>query len=228
MLRGVVGFGTGTHAAIRGYDIAGKTGTASDFKDAWFCGFTGGVVTVVWVGKDNNEPMRGITGGSAPAALWRQYMAGALPRLGAGAIPLGPAPVGPPPASPEAAPFGSPSAVAPGPAPATVVAPVTAGTPVPNPPTPPRTPGDDPVGALLSSTPPARPAARPAPSAKPPAASAPAQPLSVHLSADLARRPLIASGEAAKTRRLDLLQGAETAARGTQARRMEAAAPQNE
>jgi len=40
-------------AAIAGYDIAGKTGTASDFKDAWFCGFTGGLTTVVWMGRDD-------------------------------------------------------------------------------------------------------------------------------------------------------------------------------
>ena len=123
MLRGVITSGTGTHAAIRGYDLAGKTGTASDFKDAWFCGFTGGVTTVVWVGKDDNQPMRGITGGSAPASLWRQYMASALPRLGAGPIPPGPA--GPPP--PVVKPVAAPAA------PETVTAPVVSATQVPNP-----------------------------------------------------------------------------------------------
>ena len=53
-------FGTGTHAMVKGYDLAGKTGTTTDYKDAWFCGVTGGMVTVVWVGRDNNKPMRGV------------------------------------------------------------------------------------------------------------------------------------------------------------------------
>jgi penicillin-binding protein 1A len=152
MLRGVITSGTGTHAAIRGYDLAGKTGTASDFKDAWFCGFTGGVTTVVWVGKDNNEPMRGITGGSAPASLWREYMTAALPRLGAGPIPPGPAGPPPPVVEPVAAPA-TPEA------PQTVTAPVVSATPIPNPPS-----TDDPVAKLLSSAPPTA-TARPAPPA---------------------------------------------------------------
>jgi penicillin-binding protein 1A len=91
MLRGVMTSGTGRAAAIAGRDIAGKTGTTSDYKDAWFVGYTGGFVTAVWVGKDDNTPMRGVTGGSSPAAIWRGFMEVALPRLNAPAIPNGPA-----------------------------------------------------------------------------------------------------------------------------------------
>ena len=90
MLRGVITGGTGTRAAISGYDLAGKTGTTSDYQDAWFCGFTGGLTTVVWVGKDDNTPMRGITGGQAPAAIWRAFMVQALPHAHVGPIPAGP------------------------------------------------------------------------------------------------------------------------------------------
>ncbi|GAA0612835.1 penicillin-binding protein 1A [Brevundimonas kwangchunensis] len=91
MLRGVVSSGTGRSAAIAGRDLAGKTGTTSDYKDAWFVGYTGGFVTAVWVGKDDNTPMRGVTGGAAPAAIWKGFMEAALPRLNAPAIPNGPA-----------------------------------------------------------------------------------------------------------------------------------------
>ncbi|WP_372708135.1 transglycosylase domain-containing protein [Brevundimonas sp.] len=91
MLRGVMTSGTGRSAAIPGRDIAGKTGTTSDYRDAWFVGYTGGFVTAVWVGKDDNSPMRGVTGGSSPAAIWHGFMQAALPRLNAPAIPNGPA-----------------------------------------------------------------------------------------------------------------------------------------
>ena len=90
MLRGVITSGTARSVAISGRDLAGKTGTTSDYKDAWFAGYTGGFVTVVWVGKDDNSAMRGVTGGSSPAAIWRGFMQAALPRLNVRDIPNGP------------------------------------------------------------------------------------------------------------------------------------------
>ncbi|HEY2050657.1 MAG TPA: PBP1A family penicillin-binding protein [Caulobacteraceae bacterium] len=82
--------GTGDRAAIPGRDLAGKTGTTSDFRDAWFCGFTGNLTTVVWLGRDDDKPMSHITGGSAPVDLWRTFMLTAMRRLPNQPIPLGP------------------------------------------------------------------------------------------------------------------------------------------
>ena len=90
MLRGVITSGSGRSAAIAGRDIAGKTGTTSNYKDAWFVGYTGGFTAAVWVGKDDNTAMRNITGGSSPAAIWRGFMEAALPRLAVQSIPNGP------------------------------------------------------------------------------------------------------------------------------------------
>ncbi len=91
MLRGVVQHGTGAGINLPAYDIAGKTGTTSDHRDAWFAGYTGGFVTVVWVGRDDNTPMKKVTGGATPAAIWKTYMASALKRIQVSPIPVGPA-----------------------------------------------------------------------------------------------------------------------------------------
>jgi penicillin-binding protein 1A len=90
MMRGVITRGTGTGIKLPGYDIAGKTGTTSDYRDAWFAGYTGGFVTIVWVGRDDNTPMARVTGGGTPAAIWRSYMSKALSRVTVSPIPTGP------------------------------------------------------------------------------------------------------------------------------------------
>ncbi len=78
MLSGVLrGQGTGGRASI-GRSAAGKTGTTSDYKDAWFIGYTPDMVTGVWVGNDDNTPMKKVTGGMLPAMIWKGYMAPAL------------------------------------------------------------------------------------------------------------------------------------------------------
>jgi penicillin-binding protein 1A len=100
MMRQVLVSGTGTRAALPGRDLAGKTGTTSSYQDAWFAGYTGGIVTVVWMGRDDNRPMKGVTGGSLPAEVWRNVMATAVKRLPATPIPAGPQPPAPPPIPP--------------------------------------------------------------------------------------------------------------------------------
>lgn len=74
MMEEVVRSGTGRRAAI-GRPVAGKTGTSSDYRDAWFMGFTGNYTTGIWLGNDDNHPMPKIVGGSLPAQLWHDYMA---------------------------------------------------------------------------------------------------------------------------------------------------------
>jgi penicillin-binding protein 1A len=74
MLRKVVTAGTGTGARMNDPENAGKTGTTSDYRDAWFIGYVGDYVTAVWMGNDDNSQMRKVTGGSLPATIWQTYM----------------------------------------------------------------------------------------------------------------------------------------------------------
>lgn len=73
MLSDTVMHGTGRRADF-GRPAAGKTGTSQNFRDAWFVGFTPQYVTSVWVGNDNNKPMKKVSGGSLPAAIWKEVM----------------------------------------------------------------------------------------------------------------------------------------------------------
>lgn len=73
MLRKVVEVGTGK-AANFAQNVAGKTGTTNDYRDAWFVGFTPDIVAGVWVGNDNNSKLPGITGGAMPARVFSEYM----------------------------------------------------------------------------------------------------------------------------------------------------------
>ncbi|MGO9392601.1 transglycosylase domain-containing protein [Rhodoblastus sp.] len=74
MMTQVVEQGTGRRAALEGIKVAGKTGTTNAFKDAWFCGYTGNFVGVVWYGNDSGEPMVKMTGGTLPAMTWHDIM----------------------------------------------------------------------------------------------------------------------------------------------------------
>lgn len=77
MLQAVVLEGTGKAAQLDYTYSAGKTGTSSAYRDAWFIGFTGQYVTGVWLGNDDFTPMARVTGGSFPAQTWHEYMMGA-------------------------------------------------------------------------------------------------------------------------------------------------------
>ena len=75
MLRLVVTNGTGRRAQIEGVPASGKTGTTTSYRDAWFCGFTGNYVAVVWFGNDDYRPTNNLTGGLLPTIAWQKFMA---------------------------------------------------------------------------------------------------------------------------------------------------------
>ena len=79
MMRSVLNEGTGAGARAAGFslDAAGKTGTTNDLRDAWFVGFTPELLTVVWVGVDDNQPL-GLSGTQAALPIWTAFMSRAL------------------------------------------------------------------------------------------------------------------------------------------------------
>ncbi|MFK5979514.1 MAG: PBP1A family penicillin-binding protein [Rhizobiaceae bacterium] len=78
MLQQVVENGTGKAAQIKGWQVAGKTGTSQNSRDGLFIGYTANLITGVWYGNDNGKPTNKITGGSIPAKSWNSFMSAAL------------------------------------------------------------------------------------------------------------------------------------------------------
>jgi penicillin-binding protein 1A len=73
MLETTLDRGTGRQASLRRF-VAGKTGTSSEYRDAWFVGFTETLVVGVWVGNDDGSPMPRVTGGGLPARIFREFI----------------------------------------------------------------------------------------------------------------------------------------------------------
>ena len=97
MLSAVINGGTGGAARLS-VPAYGKTGTSQDYRDALFIGFAGDLVVGVWVGNDDNTPLKGITGGGLPARIWRDFMGQAVKGAGPRAKPkpvIAPNPDGP-------------------------------------------------------------------------------------------------------------------------------------
>jgi penicillin-binding protein 1A len=87
-LQGVVQHGTGTAAALGSRPVAGKTGTAENFQDAWFCGYVPQLATCVWVGYPHSETplyniegVGSVAGGTLPAEIWHDFMGPAVENL---------------------------------------------------------------------------------------------------------------------------------------------------
>ncbi|MGA7675661.1 MAG: PBP1A family penicillin-binding protein [Rhizomicrobium sp.] len=74
MMTQVMATGTGKSARLDDRPSAGKTGTTQDYRDAWFVGFSADLVCGVWVGNDDNAPMKHATGGGLPAHIFKQFM----------------------------------------------------------------------------------------------------------------------------------------------------------
>ncbi|HRW28888.1 MAG: PBP1A family penicillin-binding protein [Alphaproteobacteria bacterium] len=73
MLQNTVATGT-ARAALMDFPVAGKTGTTQNYKDALFVGYGKDMINGVWVGKDDSTAMKGVTGGGAPANIWKNFM----------------------------------------------------------------------------------------------------------------------------------------------------------
>ncbi len=81
--------GTARKGEIPGWQAGGKTGTSQDWRDAWFIGYTGRLVTGVWLGNDDSSPTRKASGGTLPVEVWSRFMKGALAEEAPSLLPLG-------------------------------------------------------------------------------------------------------------------------------------------
>lgn len=77
MMEETLATGTARKADLPGWQAAGKTGTSQDFRDAWFIGYTGRLVTGVWLGNDDNSPTKRASGSNLPVEIWSHYMTAA-------------------------------------------------------------------------------------------------------------------------------------------------------
>jgi len=89
MLSGAVSVGTAKKASLPGWPIAGKTGTTQSNRDAVFVGYSARMVTGIWLGNDDDTPMKGVGGGSYPAELWSAFMQRAHEGLSVADLPRG-------------------------------------------------------------------------------------------------------------------------------------------
>jgi penicillin-binding protein 1A len=176
-LETVIESGTGTAAAI-GRPAAGKTGTAQEYWDAWFCGYVPQLVTCVWVGYpqgeiplENVEGFSAVYGGTIPALIWHDFMSQATAnmRIKDFAEPsfegysLG-APTPPPPPPPSVAPSPSPKpSPSPSPSPKPSPSPSPTPSPSPSPPPSPSVSPSPPPSPLPTTSPPAAPERPPLP-----------------------------------------------------------------
>jgi penicillin-binding protein 1A len=87
MMRETLMSGTAQRAQLPGWPAAGKTGTSQDFRDAWFVGYTGHLVTGVWVGNDDASPTKKVTGGGLPVDIWSRFMKIAHQGIAVAALP---------------------------------------------------------------------------------------------------------------------------------------------
>jgi penicillin-binding protein 1A len=87
MMRETVRVGTAQRGQLSGWQVAGKTGTSQDFRDAWFIGYTAHLITGVWLGNDDSSPTRRATGGGMPVDIWARFMRSAHQGVAVAALP---------------------------------------------------------------------------------------------------------------------------------------------
>ena len=88
MMKEVIRQGTGRSASHLPFQLAGKTGTTDDFKDAWFVGFSPDLLCLVWTGYDKHSLLgKGESGATASLPIWIELMARALPSYPSSSFP---------------------------------------------------------------------------------------------------------------------------------------------